>query len=461
MNSKDRPQMISAFRNIFKIPELRNRIIFTAFLLVIYRFGAHITIPGIDDAALAAFFEKLRNRPGGNMIGFVDLFSGGAFSQMTIFALGIQPYISASIIMQLLAVVVPSLEKLSKEPDGRKKITQYTRYGTVILSAVQGLGISFLLRNPGNLGIDEQVVTDPSWSFHFLTVITLMAGTAFVMWLGEQITERGIGQGISIIITVGIVAAVPSGVSSITTRLINDQSLNLIQLAIFLALIVVAVMGTVFVTQSVRKIPVQYGRQIKGTKMYGGQKTHLPLRVNAAGMIPIIFAVTLMQFPGTILGFLQTNEVFASWAWISWLQGVLGNPAHPVYLIIYASLIIAFTYFYTAVQINPVDMADTLKKHGAHILEKGGIRPGKRTAEHINFVLTRITLPGACFLAAISVIPIMFEGWLRIGTMVSGASVLIVVGVVLDTVSQVESHLTDRSYEGFIKGRRVKGRRSR
>ncbi len=456
MNSKDKPQMINAFRNVFKIPELRTRIIFTALLLIVYRFGAHITIPGIDDHALEEFFNQLTDRPGGNMIGFVDLFSGGAFSQMTIFALGIQPYISASIIMQLLAVVVPSLEKLSKEPDGRKKITQYTRYGTVILSAVQGLGISFLLRNPGNLGIQADIVVNESWSFHFLTVITLMAGTAFVMWLGEQITERGIGQGISLIITVGIVAAVPGGVSSITSRLFNDPNFGLIQIGIFLVLIVVAVMGTVFVTQSVRKIPVQYGRQIKGTRMYGGQRTHLPLRVNAAGMIPIIFAVTLMQFPGTILGFLPQD-----WGWALGLQAVLGNPGHPVYLIIYASLIIAFTYFYTAVQINPVDMADTLKKHGAHILEKGGIRPGKRTAEHINFVLTRITLPGACFLAAISVIPIMFEGWLQIGTMVSGASVLIVVGVVLDTVSQIESHLTDRSYEGFIKGRRIKGRRSR
>ncbi len=456
MNSKDKPQLIRAFRNVFKIPELRTRIIFTALLLIVYRFGAHITIPGIDDKALEVFFNQLTDRPGGNMIGFVDLFSGGAFSQMTIFALGIQPYISASIIMQLLAVVVPSLEKLSKEPDGRKKITQYTRYGTVILSAVQGLGISFLLRNPGNLGIDADIVMHESWSFHFLTVITLMAGTAFVMWLGEQITERGIGQGISLIITVGIVAAVPGGVSSITSRLINDSNFGLIQLAIFLALIVVAVMGTVFITQSVRKIPVQYGRQIKGTRMYGGQRTHLPLRVNAAGMIPIIFAVTLMQFPGTILGFLPQD-----WGWALGLQGVLGNPGHPVYLTLYAGLIIAFTYFYTAVQINPVDMADTLKKHGAHILEKGGIRPGKRTAEHINFVLTRITLPGACFLAAISVIPIMFDRWLQIGTMVSGASVLIVVGVVLDTVSQIESHLTDRSYEGFIKGRRIKGRRSR
>jgi len=447
--------MISAFRNVFKIPELRNRIIFTALLLVVYRFGAHITIPGIDDAALAAFFKQLTDRPGGNMIQFVDLFSGGAFSQMTIFALGIQPYISASIIMQLLAVVVPSLEKISKEPDGRKKITQYTRYGTIILSAVQGLGISFLLRNPGNLGIDEQIVIDPSWSFHFLTVITLMAGTAFVMWLGEQITERGIGQGISLIITVGIVSGVPGGVASIFRGLIGDR-FEIVQVLFFLILIIVAVMGTVFITQSVRKIPVQYGRQIKGTRMYGGQRTHLPLRVNAAGMIPIIFAVTLMQFPGTILGFLPPT-----WGWAIGLQGVLGNPGHPVYLTIYASLIIAFTYFYTAVQINPVDMADTLKKHGAHILEKGGIRPGKRTAEHINFVLTRITLPGACFLAAISVIPILFERWLQIGTMVSGASVLIVVGVVLDTVSQIESHLTDRSYDGFIKGRRVKGRRSR
>ena len=446
--------MIKAIQNAFKIPELRRRIFFTAALIVVYRLGAHITIPGIDDIALENFFNTLKDRPGGNVIGFVDLFAGGAFTQMTIFALGIQPYISASIIMQLLAVVLPSLEKLRKEPDGQKKIIQYTRYGTVILSVVQGIGISWILRNPGQLGIDQPVVTNPNLMFHFLTVITLMAGTSFVMWLGEQITERGIGQGISLIITVGIVAAAPSGISNVFSRLGSSGSnaLQIPHLTLFLALIVIAVMGTVYITLATRKIPVQYARRVVGRKVMGGQTTHLPLKVNTAGMIPIIFAVTLMQFPATVLGFAPR------WTWVLWLQGTIGNSGHPVYWTIYALLIIGFTYFYTAVQVNPVEMADNLRKYGGFI---PGIRPGKRTADYINDTLTRITLPGALFLAAISVIPIIFENQLRIGTMVSGASVLIVVGVVLDTVSQIESYLTMRHYEGFLKERRVRGRRTR
>jgi preprotein translocase subunit SecY len=446
--------VIKAIQNAFKIPELRRRIFFTAALIVVYRLGAHITIPGIDDIALENFFNTLKDRPGGNVIGFVDLFAGGAFTQMTIFALGIQPYISASIIMQLLAVVLPSLEKLRKEPDGQKKIIQYTRYGTVILSVVQGIGISWILRNPGQLGIDQPVVTNPNLMFHFLTVITLMAGTSFVMWLGEQITERGIGQGISLIITVGIVAAAPSGISNVFSRLGSSGSnaLQIPHLTLFLALIVIAVMGTVYITLATRKIPVQYARRVVGRKVMGGQTTHLPLKVNTAGMIPIIFAVTLMQFPATVLGFAPR------WTWVLWLQGTIGNSGHPVYWTIYALLIIGFTYFYTAVQVNPVEMADNLRKYGGFI---PGIRPGKRTADYINDTLTRITLPGALFLAAISVIPIIFENQLRIGTMVSGASVLIVVGVVLDTVSQIESYLTMRHYEGFLKERRVRGRRTR
>lgn len=444
--------MIKAFQNSFKIPELRKRIIFTGLLLVVYRVGAHITIPGIDDTALEKFFDALKGRAGGSVLEFYDLFAGGAFSQMTIFALGIQPYISASIIMQLMAVVVPYLEKLSKEPDGRKKITQYTRYGTVFLSIVQGLMISFVLRSPGGFGIDVQIVTNPGWTFHFLTVLTLMAGTAFVMWLGEQITERGIGQGISIIITMGILASMPSGTLSLVNRLLTDENFNLPQVVIFLALIVVAIMGTVYITLSVRKIPVQYARRVVGRKVFGGQATHIPLRVNAAGMIPIIFAVTLMQFPSMVFNFMPQT-----WGWVSGIQAAIA-PGTPFYLVSYALLIIGFTYFYTAVQINPVQMADDLRKYGGFI---PGIRPGKKTADYINDTLTRITLPGAVFLAAIAVIPIIFETQLNIGTMVSGASVLIVVGVVLDTVSQIESYLTMRHYEGFLKDRRVRGRRSR
>ena len=442
--------MIKAVQNAFKIPELRKRIIFTALLLIVYRLGAHITLPGIDDQALEAFFQQLMER-GGNVIGFIDLFSGGAFSQMTIFALGIQPYISASIIMQLLAVIVPSLEKLSKEPDGRKKITQYTRYGTVVLSIVQGITISIVLRNPENItGQAGEIVRNPNLWWHFLVVITLTAGTSFVMWLGEQITERGIGQGISLIITVGIIAGLPGGVTTVFNNLVTRPEFGILQLALLVALVVVAVMGTVFITLSVRKIPVQYGRQIRGRRVIGGQSTHLPLRVNAAGMIPIIFAVTLIQFPPTVLGFLPRD-----WGWVTGVETLIA-PGTPLYLTVYALLIIGFTYFYTAVQINPIQMAEDLQKYGGFI---PGIRAGKQTADYINTTLTRITLPGAVFLAAIAVIPIIITSQLQVGNMVEGASILIVVGVVLDTVSQIESYLTVRHYEGFLKDRKLRGRR--
>ncbi len=442
--------MIKAVQNAFKIPELRKRIIFTALLLIVYRLGAHITLPGIDDQALEAFFQQLMER-GGNVIGFIDLFSGGAFSQMTIFALGIQPYISASIIMQLLAVIVPSLEKLSKEPDGRKKITQYTRYGTVVLSIVQGITISIVLRNPENItGQAGEIVRNPDLWWHFLVVITLTAGTSFVMWLGEQITERGIGQGISLIITVGIIAGLPGGVTTVFNNLVTRPEFGILQLALLVALVVVAVMGTVFITLSVRKIPVQYGRQIRGRRVIGGQSTHLPLRVNAAGMIPIIFAVTLIQFPPTVLGFLPRD-----WGWVTGVETLIA-PGTPLYLTVYALLIIGFTYFYTAVQINPIQMAEDLQKYGGFI---PGIRAGKQTADYINTTLTRITLPGAVFLAAIAVIPIIITSQLQVGNMVEGASILIVVGVVLDTMSQIESYLTVRHYEGFLKDRKLKGRR--
>ena len=442
--------MIKAVQNAFKIPELRKRIIFTALLLIVYRLGAHITLPGIDDQALEAFFQQLMER-GGNVIGFIDLFSGGAFSQMTIFALGIQPYISASIIMQLLAVIVPSLEKLSKEPDGRKKITQYTRYGTVVLSIIQGITISIVLRNPENItGQAGEIVRNPDLWWHFLVVITLTAGTSFVMWLGEQITERGIGQGISLIITVGIIAGLPGGVTTVFNNLVTRPEFGILQLALLVALVVVAVMGTVFITLSVRKIPVQYGRQIRGRRVIGGQSTHLPLRVNAAGMIPIIFAVTLIQFPPTVLGFLPRD-----WGWVAGVETLIA-PGTPLYLTVYALLIIGFTYFYTAVQINPIQMAEDLQKYGGFI---PGIRAGKQTADYINTTLTRITLPGAVFLAAIAVIPIIITSQLQVGNMVEGASILIVVGVVLDTVSQIESYLTVRHYEGFLKDRKLRGRR--
>lgn len=425
-------------------------------MLIVYRLGAHITLPGIDDIELEKFFDSFRGRTGGSVLDFVDLFSGGAFKQMTIFALGIQPYISASIVMQLLTVVIPFLEKLSKEPDGRKKITQYTRYATVILSAIQGVMISLLLQRPGAIISSEniQIVTNPGIWWTLLTMITLMAGTSFVMWLGEQITERGIGQGISLIITIGILSGMPGGIQTIFNQLLNRQ-IDLPKLVIFLALGVVAIMGTVFITFCVRKIPVQYARRVVGRKVMGGQATHIPLRVNAAGMIPIIFAVTLMQFPSTVLGLMQSQ--FPTWAWIGGLMAVF-SATSPLYWAVYALLIIGFTYFYTAVQINPVQMAEDLRKYGGFI---PGIRPGKKTADYINDTLTRITLPGAVFLAAIAVFPLLLQGWLGTGALISGASILIVVGVVLDTVSQIESYLTMRHYDGFLKDRRVRGRRTR
>ncbi len=451
--------MIKPIQNAFKIPELRKRIMFTVMLLIVYRLGAHITLPGIDDGALEAFFNDLRarNESTGNVLALINIFSGGAFSQMTIFALGIQPYISASIIMQLLPLLIPSLEKLSKEPDGRKKITQYTRYGTVLLSILQGIMISVLLRNPGSLigGDAGVIVNNPTIWWHALAVLTLTAGTAFVMWLGEQITERGIGQGISIIITVGIMAGFPKGVATVYNQLFQNPRFGILQLVLLFALIIIAVMGTIFIHLSVRKIPIQYGRQIRGGKVFGGRSMTLPLRVNTAGMIPIIFAVMLITFPSVLISLLP-----AEWGgWVGVLASLMdpGNPSF-LYLSIYALLIIGFTYFYTAVQINPVQMAEDLQKNGGFI---PGLRPGKQTAEYINTTLTRITLPGALFLAAIAVIPISITSWLEVGGMVEGASVLIVVGVVLDTVSQIESYLTMRHYDGFLKDRRVKGRRGR
>ena len=443
--------MVQAFRNALKIPELRQRLFFTALLLFVYRIGAHITLPGIDDAALANWFNQQleASEAGKNIIGFINLFSGGAFKQMSIFALGIQPYISASIAMQLLAVVIPSLEKLSKEDGGRKKITQYTRYGTVILSVVQGFAITTMLKSWGE---GDSIVTNASIGWTLLAVITLMAGTAFVMWLGEQITEKGIGQGISIIITAGIVAAAPAGVQRLFADLMAGR-VGLPQVVVLILLTVVAIMGTVFITLSVRRIPVQYAKRVVGRKVFGGQTTHIPLRVNIAGMIPIIFAVTLMQFPGIVFGFLR--RLMPDSSWINGVQVWFG-PTRPLYYIVYSSLIIGFTYFYTAVQINPVDMADNLRKHGGFI---PGVRPGKRTAEYINNILTRITLPGAVFLAAIAVIPMIFQQWLKIGTMVQGASLLIVVGVALDTMNQIESYLTTRHYDGFLREGRMRSRR--
>ena len=447
--------MLSAFQNAFKIPDLRKRIVFTLLLLAVLRLGAHITIPGIDDAQLAKMFESLAPKGDGRGVGILqlyDLFAGRAFSQMTIFALGIQPYISASIILQLLTVVIPYLERLAKEgPTGQKKITQYTRYGTVVLSAVQGIGISIALQKPGALpGVGNiQVVHNPSFLFMFTTVVTLMAGTTFVMWLGEQISERGIGNGISLIIFANIVARVPNGTINMIQNLFShsEDRIDLARLIIFLGVIVVIIMGVILITLGTRKIPVQYARRVVGRKVYGGQMTHLPLRVNQAGVIPIIFAITLISFP-TTLGRMVPNAI---------VQNIVGYFARwPMYHILYAILIIFFTYFYTAVTTNPVDLADNMKKYGGFI---PGIRPGKSTAEYIDRALTRITLVGAFFLAGIALLPEILYSHLGVPIRFGGTPLLIVVGVGLDTMQQIESHLIMRHYEGFLKKGRLRSRR--
>ncbi|MFC1712037.1 preprotein translocase subunit SecY [Candidatus Poribacteria bacterium] len=446
--------MLSAFQNAFKIPDLRKRIIFTLLLLAVLRLGAHITMPGINYDELKAFFDKLTPEGGGGILQLYDLFAGRAFSQMTIFALGIQPYISASIILQLLVVVVPHLERLSKEgPSGQKKITQYTRYGTVVLAAVQGAAISIALRNPNFLGGgDVQIVHEGihPLAFTFVAIITLMAGTTFVMWLGEQISERGIGNGISLIIFANIVARVPNGAIDMFRSLFTttEGSLNLVQVLAFLAVVVAIIMGVIFITLGTRKIPVQYAKRVVGRKVYGGQMTHLPLRVNQAGVIPIIFAITVISFPSTLARMIP----------VAIIQDIVAffGPGRPMYYVLYATLIIFFTYFYTAVTTNPVDLADNMKKYGGFI---PGIRPGKSTAEYIDRALTRITLVGAFFLAGIALTPYLLAKYLGIPISFGGTPLLIVVGVGLDTMQQIESHLIMRHYEGFLKKGKLRARR--
>lgn len=447
--------MLSAFQNAIKIPDLRKRIVFTLILMLVYRIGSHITLPGIDSQALSEFFNRLAPSESGGILRLYDLFAGNAFSNMTIFALGIQPYISASIILQLLAIVIPYLEKLSKEgPVGQKKITQYTRYGTVILAAIQGVGISIALRNPGYLGAGNIQVVHEGISpvmFTFLSAVTLMAGTTFVMWLGEQITERGIGNGISLLIFAGIVARVPNGAIDLGRRLFStsEDRLDLARLFLFLAVMVLIIMAVILVTLGTRKIPVQYARRVVGRKVYGGQMTHLPLRVNQAGVIPIIFAITMISFPMT-MGNMIPSDTFRQFIGIfeRW----------PTYHIMYGILIILFTYFYTAVTTNPVDLADNMKKYGGFI---PGIRPGKSTAEYIDRSLTRITLVGAFFLAGIALLPYLLQHYVNVPIHFGGTPLLIVVGVGLDTMQQIESHLLMRHYEGFLKEGRLGTRRGR
>ncbi len=430
--------MIGGFQNISKIPELKKRIFFTLMMLAVYRVGCHIPTPGIDGAALAAFFGARQ----GTLFGLFDMFSGGALSQMSVMALGIMPYISASIILQLMTVVVPHLEKLKKEGEqGRKKITQYTRYGTVILSIIQGFGIAIGLENMASPG-GAMVVPVGGMGFRLMTVITLTAGTAFLMWLGEQITERGIGNGISLIIFAGIVAGFPVAVAN-TFRLMSTGELTPFFVLILLVFMIAVVGFIVFVERGQRRIPVQYAKRVVGRRMYGGQSTHLPLKVNTAGVIPPIFASSIIMFPATIANFLNVEE-------IPWLEQVVAfmSPGHIVHTLIFVLFIVFFCYFYTAVQFNPVDVADNMKKYGGFI---PGIRPGKNTAEYIDRVLTRLTFSGAIYVSAVCVLPQILIYRMNVPFYFGGTALLIVVGVAMDTANQIESHMLTRHYEGFMK----------
>jgi len=434
--------VLDGFQNITRVPELKRRILVTGLLLIVYRIGIHIPTPGIDNLALKAVFDS----QAGTLFGLIDMFSGGALARFSIFTLGIMPYISSSIILQLLTVVIPQLEKLSKEGElGRRKITQYTRYGTIVLSVVQGMGIAVGLESV-SAGAGS-VVYHPGWAFRIMTVITLTSGTAFLMWLGEQITERGIGNGISLIIFAGIVARFPSGLVR-TVTLVRTGEMNIFA-GLFLLALMVAVVGVIiYFERAHRRIPVQYARRIVGRKVYGGQSTHLPLKVNTAGVIPPIFASSILLFPATIASFIK-HPITRS------ISDAL-TPGRFGYELLFVAFIVFFCYFYTAVTFNPVDVADNMKKYGGFV---PGIRPGKKTAEYIDKILTRITLGGAIYVSVICVLPSILIARFNVPFYFGGTGLLIVVGVAMDTVQQIESHLITRHYEGFLKKGQMKGRR--
>ena len=463
--------MMQAFKNIWNIPELRRRVLFTFGLLGVYRIGGHIPTPGIDAEALLRLFQQQQ----GSILGFVDLFSGGNFSRLTIFALGIMPYITASIILQLLTVIWPYLEKLSKEGEaGRKKITQWTRYGTVLLSFVQSYGIALWLQSSNSSGVGK-IVLHPGLGFQLMTVLTLTTGTAFIMWLGEQISERGIGNGISLIIYAGIVVGLPGAVAGTWVDLTTGR-LSPIAVLLLLAVMALVVAAIVLVERAQRRIPIQYARRVVGRRVYGGASTYLPLRVNTAGVIPVIFASSVLAIPQTIGAAQALRE-------IGWIQAILRQLDYsaPLYNLLYSALIIFFCFFYVSIIFNPMDQADNMKKYGGFV---PGIRPGKRTAEYIDRILTRLTFGGAVYLAMISLLPVFLISGFRVQTLpwgigetldnllpgfvtqglgvnffFGGTSLLIVVGVAMDTVQQVESQLIMRHYEGFMKGTRIRGRR--
>lgn len=431
----------SSVQNVFKIPELKKRVLFSLAFLAIYRIGVHIPTPGIDGDALATFFAQYQD----TLFGIFNMFSGGALERLSVFALGIMPYISASIILQLLTVVFPHLERLSKEGEqGRKKITQYTRYGTIILSIIQGFGIAVGLENmsaPGGLAI----VFTPGWGFRIMTVITLTAGTAFIMWLGEQISERGIGNGISLIIFAGIVARMPQAVGN-TFRMLSTGEMGIFAVVLLIVLMVLVIAFINFMEQGQRRIPVQYAKRVVGRKMYGGQTTHLPLKLNTSGVIPPIFASSLIMFPATLASFFKEIAV------MQYISSAL-TPGRLIYELIFVAFIFFFCFFYTAIVFNPADVAENMKKYGGFI---PGVRPGKRTADYIDRVLTRITLGGAAYVSSVCVLPSVLMTQLNVPFYFGGTSLLIVVGVAIDTVGQIESHLITRNYEGFLTTGKIK-----
>ncbi len=435
--------MNGGWEGLAKVPELRKRVGFTLFMLAVYRVGVQIPTPGINVNALASFFERTR----GTLFGMFNMFSGGALQKMSVLALGIMPYISAAIILELLTVAVPYLEQLKKEGEsGRKKINQYTRYSTVALSLIQGFGIAFGLESmtaPGG----TPVVAHPGWAFRVFTALTLMAGTVFLMWVGEQITERGIGNGISLIIFAGIVARMPSAIYN-SFSLMQTGEIHPAFMFILLVMMLAVVAFICYMERAHRRIPIQYARRVVGRKVYGGQSSHLPLKVNTAGVIPPIFASSLIMFPATIANFIR----------VPWMQHIARAlmPGSLSYETIYVVLIIFFCYFYTAITYDPVDMADNLKKYGGYI---PGIRPGRRTAEYIDRVLSRIILIGAIYVAAVCVLPSILIAKFNVPFYFGGTALLIVVGVAMDTMGQLESHLITRNYEGFMQTGRVKGSR--
>ncbi len=445
--------MLQSFQSAFKIPELRNKILFTLGILVVYRIGGQVPIPGIDRVALKQFFDTADLGP----LGMYDMFVGGAFTRATVFALGVMPYISSSIIFQLLGAVIPFLQKLQKEgEEGRKKITQYTRYGTVVLAAAQSFGVSFYLESIQVPNTGMAAVIDPGWGFRMLTVLTITAGTVFIMWLGEQIEAQGIGNGMSLLIFIGIIAEFPWAVGrEYQDFILNDKSIFK-EIAV-LAIMVGVTALVVLITQGTRKIPVQYAKRVVGRRVYGGQSTHIPLKVNTSGVMPLIFAQAIMFMPSTLASFFPTSELMQEIA-------VAFSPTTSLqslpYWIIYSLMIVFFSYFYTAIVFNPIDLADNMKRHGGFI---PGIRPGKRTSDYIDRILTRITLPGAIFLAGIAVFPFFVVDALKVNpglhSFFGGTGLLIIVGVALDTLQRMESHLLMRHYDGFMKKGRLRGRR--